>query len=81
MGSDKDELYSSLMKWLRTFPIQQQGTEENICEGVSMAQVIIYLFLAYVTHGVTMGSLKKFQSVYREHIYECLVLLYRKLTL
>ncbi|XP_023335122.1 protein Hook homolog 3 [Eurytemora carolleeae] len=40
MGSDKDELYSSLMKWLRTFPIQQQGTEENICEGVSMAQVL-----------------------------------------
>ncbi len=81
MGSDKDELYSSLMKWLRTFPIQQQGTEENICEGVSMAQVIIYFFLAYGTPRVTMGALKKFQPCNMEHIYECLVLLYRILTL
>lgn len=27
------------MKWLRTFPVNAKGTEENISEGVSMAQV------------------------------------------
>ena len=40
MGSEmNDQLYSSLMKWLRTFPVEEKGTEENISEGVSMAQV------------------------------------------
>jgi hypothetical protein len=29
------------MKWLRTFPVNAKGTEENISEGVSMAQVKI----------------------------------------
>jgi len=33
-------LYLSLMKWLRTFPVNAKGTEENISEGVSMAQVL-----------------------------------------
>jgi len=35
-----DQLYSCLMKWLRTFPVAVKGTEENISEGVSMAQVL-----------------------------------------
>lgn len=33
-------MYLSLMKWLRTFPVNAKGTEENISEGVSMAQVL-----------------------------------------
>jgi len=35
-----DQLYFSLMKWLRNFPVSVKGTEENISEGVSMAQVL-----------------------------------------
>eukprot|EP00088_Acartia_fossae_P044809 TRINITY_DN4781_c1_g1_i5.p1 TRINITY_DN4781_c1_g1~~TRINITY_DN4781_c1_g1_i5.p1 ORF type:complete len:676 (-),score=232.76 TRINITY_DN4781_c1_g1_i5:383-2410(-) len=37
---DEEQLYQSLMKWLRTFPVNLKGTEENISEGVSMAQVL-----------------------------------------
>jgi len=35
-----DQLYSSLMKWLGTFPVQEAVTQENISEGISMAQVL-----------------------------------------
>ena len=40
-----DQLYFSLMKWLRNFPVSVKGTEENISEGVSMAQVKKDIFL------------------------------------
>jgi len=44
---DQEQLYQSLMKWLRTFPVQLKGTEENIAEGVSMAQVLNILASDY----------------------------------
>ena len=48
----KDQLYLSLMKWLRTFPVNVKGTEENISEGVSMAQVYWLIYLNKMTADV-----------------------------
>ena len=44
MGSESDLLLESLMKWLNTFPVTAaRDTVENVCGGVAMAQVSLYV--------------------------------------